>query len=146
MFVEAVEDTGALVGEDALDWALLHDFAFRDADDLGVEEEALFEVVRDGEYGDAPAAEPGLERGGEFVAEGGVEAGEGLVEQEEGFSGAVKGDGGEDGSGDGDTLALAAAEVGGGSLDEGAEAKEAEDLVEDFIRDVPGVWLVAGLG
>ncbi len=76
---EGVEDGGAFGGEDFGGGALGGDAAGGEADGVGVEEEGFFDVVGDGEDGDAAGGEAALEAWEKGVAEGAVEAGEGLV-------------------------------------------------------------------
>ncbi len=91
------------------------DAAFGDADDFGVEEEGFADVVGDAE--DGGWAEPGAELVDELVADGGVEAGEGFVEEED-ASGGAKG-----GADDGDALALASGELVGEMISEFADSE-----------------------
>ncbi len=74
----------------------------------------------DGEDRDVAAGEPDAEVGYEFVAQGGVEAGEGFVEQKK-----VTGGNGER-AGESDALAFAAGELGGHLRDEVLDAAEGQ--------------------
>ena len=100
--VEGLEDVGAFEGEGGGGGAFGFYAAFAELNDVGVELEGFFYVVRDGEDGDVAGAELAAHFGEELVAEGAVDAVEGLVEEEEAAVG------GGEGSGEGDALTLAA--------------------------------------
>jgi hypothetical protein len=84
---------------------LIDDGALLQANDLGTEEQGFLYVVGDGEDGDVVLGGMMLHAGQEGIAEGSVEAGEGLVEEDQ-----VRGGDGE-GAGEIHALALAAGEV-----------------------------------
>ncbi len=132
---EGLEEAFAVLGEDLSGGALGGDAAVGEAEDFGVEEEGFGDVVGDGEDGDFEAAGEVWEVVEEVVAEVEVEAGEGFVEQEEGGG---AGDGGEEGSGDGDALSFSAGEVLGELGEGGGEVEEGEDFGEEVVLRVPG--------
>lgn len=86
--------------------------ALVEADDFGVEEEGFFDVVGDGEDGDAEAGKVLLHPGEEGVSHCAIDSAEGLVEEEE------AGGGYGEGSGEIDTLTLASGEVSGHAVGE----------------------------
>ncbi len=106
------QHAGALVGEDLRGGTLIDDETLFDADDLGVEDEGFFDVVGDGEDGDALIGGVLAHAGEEGVAQGAIDAGKGLVEEDE------VGAGNGEGSGEVDALALAAGEVAGKAVGE----------------------------
>ena len=112
------QHAGTLVGEDAGGWALINDGTLLDSDDLGVEEECLFDVVGHGEDGDAEVLRVLLHTGEKNVAQVAIDASEGLVEQEEtdGWNG--------EGAGKIDALALAAGEVSRHAMGQPGEFEE----------------------
>ena len=115
---------GAFCGQDFVGWALGEDFTVVDADDFGVEQQGLFDVVGDGECGEVAFGEVLLHAGKKRVAEGAVEAGEGFVEQDQ-----LRVRDGE-GSGERDALAFAAGEIVGHAMGERCEREEVEQLVD----------------
>ena len=100
-----------------------------EANDFGVEDEGFFDVVGDGEDGDALLRGVLLHAGKQEVAERAIDPGEGFVEEDE-----VRGGDGE-GSGEVDALALAAGEVAGQAVGEWGEVEELEGGVG---------WIAAG--
>src|SRR6185312_2486243 len=110
--------------------ALLRDAAFGQLDDLRAELKCFANVVRDREYRNVPLDEPRAKFGEQIVAQRGVEAGEGLVEQKQGsLVRAAAGDGRDDGAGDGGALAFASAEVSGHSVGQVLDAEQSHDLL-----------------
>ncbi len=109
--------------------------ALVETDDLGVEEEGFFDVVGDGEDGNAEMGDVLLHAGEEGVSHGAIDSAEGLVEEEE------TGGGDGEGSGEVDALALAAGEVAGHPVGEGVEIEEGYE-----VGDRGGGWLVADFG
>jgi hypothetical protein len=126
--VQRVEDAEAFFAEDFADVALVVDAAVAEGDDLGLEEEGLFDVVGDGEDGDAAEKEGFAEPGEDGVAEGAVDAGEGLVEEHE----LRVGDG--EGAGEVDALLFAAGEVSGVAVGEVFEMEELKGGVDVLVR------------
>ncbi len=88
---------------------MIEDASLFEADDFGVEEEGLFDVVGDGEDGDAALGGVPLHAGEEQVAERAVYAGEGFVEEDEVCWSC-------EGAGEVDALAFAAGEITGEAL------------------------------
>jgi hypothetical protein len=103
---------------------LCEDAAFLEADDLCTKLEGLLDVVGDGEDGDVVGGGEGEHGGEEIVAEGAVEAGEGLVEEHKLLIWDGKG------AGEVDALALAAGEISGVAVGEGGQMKKAEYVVD----------------
>jgi len=101
------------------------DSAVAQEDDFAIEQEGFFDVVADGEDGDATAAESGPQVGEDLVAEGAVYAGEWFVEEEEPAVGTGIG------AGEVDALALAAGKLGREAAAEGVEAEEGEGLGDE---------------
>ena len=114
---------------------MIDDGALIEADNFGVEQESFFDVVGDGEDGDAELEGALLHAGEEGVAEVAVEAGERLVEEKE-FG---LGDG--EGAGEIDALAFAAGEIAGHAVGERGELEE----VEDLLNQMRG-WVMGGVG
>jgi hypothetical protein len=104
---ERVEDAEALVGKDLRNVALIHDAAVAEDDNLGLEVEGFFDVVRDGDDRDTTEAEGFAEFGEDGIAERAVDAVEGFVEQHELWLRD------SEGAGEVDALALAAGEISG---------------------------------
>ncbi len=104
---EDVEHGRALFGEDAGGGALSYDGALLDADHVGVEQEGFFDVVGDGEDGDAELSDVLLHAREEVVSHGSINAAEGLVEEKE------RGFGEGEGSGEIDSLTLSSGEIAG---------------------------------
>ena len=114
---------GALFGEDLRCGTLVDDESFFETNDFGVEDEGLFDVVGDGEDGNALLRGVLLHAGKQDVAQRAIDAGEGFVEEDE-----VRGGDGE-GSGQVDALAFAAGEIAGKAVSEWSELKEIERYV-----------------
>lgn len=109
--------------------------ALVEADDLGVEEKGFFDVVGDGEDGDAEVGEVLLNAGEEAVSHGAIDSAEGLVEEEE------TGVGYGEGSGEVDTLPLSSGEIAGHAVGERVQVEKGED-----VGDGGGGGLVVDLG
>ena len=121
--LQDIQHAAALVGEDLGGGTLGDDDALFQANDFGVEDEGFFDVVGDGEDGDALLCGVLLHAGKQDVAQGAIDAGEGFVEQDE-----VRcGDG--EGSGQVDALPLSAGEIAGKAVGEWDELKEIEGCV-----------------
>lgn len=114
---------------------MVDDEALFEANDFGVKDEGFFDIVRDGEDGDALLRGALLHARKQEVAQGAIDAGEGFVEEQE----VRAGDG--EGSGEVDALALSAGEIAGKTLGERCELKEIEGCV-----DRGRVRLVANVG
>ena len=108
--------------------------ALFEANDFCVEDEGFFDIVGDGQDGDALLRGALLHAGKQDVAKGAIDAGEGFVEEDE-----VGGGDGE-GSGEVDALALSAGEIARKALGEWRELKEIERYVGGgrmgFVADV----------
>jgi hypothetical protein len=118
--MEGLEDAGAFGGEDFGGGAQRCDASGCEADDFGVEQEGLFDVVGDGEDGNTEMRCVLAECGDEAVAGGAVDAGEGFVEEEE------AGVGNGEGTGEVDALTLAAGEIAGEAVGEWGEVEEGQ--------------------
>ena len=94
--------------------------ALFEANDFCVEDEGFFDIVGDGEDGDALLRDELLHAWKQEVAQRAVDAGEGFVEEDE-----VRGGNGE-GSGEVDALALSAGEIAGKAVGERGEVEEFE--------------------
>jgi hypothetical protein len=103
-----------------------------EADDFGVEQESFFDVVRDGEDGDAELFGALLHAGKQNVAQAVVKAGEWLVEEKKFWlwngerAGKI------------DALTFAAGEVAGHPVGERGELEEVEDFVDELGRRAVG--------
>src|SRR6185437_2965240 len=114
---EGDEEVEALLGEDA---------AVAEDDDFGLQAEGLFDVVGDGDDGDAAETEGFAELGENGVAERAVDAVEGLVEEHE-----LRMGNGE-GAGEVDALTLAAGKISGVTMDEVFKAEKLDGVVDAF--------------
>jgi hypothetical protein len=112
------------------------DFACVEADDFCAEEDGFFDVVGDGDGGDAEGGQAVSHAGEEDVAHGAVDAAEGFVEEDE----FCVGDG--EGSGEADDLAFASRELAGHAVEEWAESEEFDGLFDE-VRGVGTVEAAA---
>jgi len=103
---------------------LVDDETLLQANDFGVEDEGFFDVVGDGEDGDALLRGVLLHTGKQDVAEGAIDAGEGFVEEEE-----VRG-GDCEGSCEVDALTLSAGEIAGETVGERREIEQVKGCVD----------------
>jgi hypothetical protein len=103
--------------------------AIAEDDDLGLQAEGFFNVVGNGDNGDAAVEEGFAKLRKDGVAERAVDAGEGLVEQHELRIRDTEG------AREIDALTLAAGEIFGITMDEVFEAKELDGVVDIFFGD-----------
>lgn len=127
-----MQDAGAFGGQDLGGRALVGDASLLDADDLGLEKEGLFDVVGDGEDGDAQLRAVLPEGGDKAVAGGAVDAGEGFVEEKEG------GVGNGEGAGEVHALTLAAGEIAREAVGEREEIEEGKGCGGELWRRTAG--------
>jgi hypothetical protein len=125
---EHTTHAGALFGQNQASGSSSGDAACVHAHYVGVEEKSFFYVVGDGEDGDAFGFCAFLHAEQEVVAHAAVDAGKGLVEQEE----AGVGDG--EGAGEADALLFAAGQAEDGPLPEGPEDEESEGGIDGLRR------------
>ncbi len=107
--------------EPVFDWDLLGEAAAGDFDDFLAEGEGFGAVVGDVKHGDAEFIADAGEAGEDAGFEGGVKAGERLVEEEE-----LRG--GEEGAGEGDALLFAAGKLGDAAVEEGIDFEDGGDV------------------
>ena len=107
-----MQHAGALGGEDLGCGTLVDDGTLFHAKDFGVEEEGFFDIVGNGEDGDALLCGVLLHAWQQDVAQGAIDAVEGFVEKDQ----VRRGDG--EGAGEIHALTLAAGEIAGKAMGE----------------------------
>ena len=127
MTAEVEPESVALAGEDLGGVTPVFDLAVADEDDFGLELKGFFDVVGNGEYGNATVAEPGAHLRQKLVSEGAIDPGKWLVEQHEL---AVRGG---EGAGEGNATALSAGKVAGEAIEERLQLEEGNNFVEGFV-------------
>ena len=120
------EELVDLGDEDLLGGTLRDDVTLGEADDLGIEHESLLDVVRDGKDRGATLDEQGSEAGQKVVAKRTVDAGEGLVEENQPSVGD------REGAGQGDALPFATGQVTWMPMREGFQAQEVDGLMNEL--------------